>query len=234
MGSVVGVLGGCGGAGASTLAAALAAQAGGVLVDLDATGGGIDVLVGVEDVAGARWSAVEVAGGRIDPAQLFAALPRWHGVPVLAADCAPDPGAVDAVLVAAAELGTVVVDLGRGQDVAGSAALAACALVVVVAPADLPAIAAARVAVAAVGDIPVALVVRRGHLAADEVAELVGAPLAGVLPPVKLRAGAAWSPDRLPGSLVRVAAGLVDGLPPGPLGVFFDGSRPEFAAGTAI
>jgi len=68
---VLGVVGGSGGVGASTFAAVLAAVTGrAMLVDLDVVGGGIDVLLGIEDVAGARWSGLRVGGGRLDPALL--------------------------------------------------------------------------------------------------------------------------------------------------------------------
>src|SRR5579875_2141374 len=87
---VVAVLGGSGGVGASTFAAALATAAGrAVLVDCDPLGGGIDVLLGVEAVPGARWSGLRVNGGRLDPHALDEGLPRWRDVRVLAADAPP-------------------------------------------------------------------------------------------------------------------------------------------------
>ena len=68
---VIGVVGGCGGAGASTFACVLAATAAtgwpAVLVDLDPVAGGIDVLLGIEAVPGARWSGLRLGGGRLDP-----------------------------------------------------------------------------------------------------------------------------------------------------------------------
>ena len=59
-GAAVAVVGGCGGAGASVLAAALAVTAvrhGGraLLVDCDPLGGGLDLVLGAEHVAGLRW-----------------------------------------------------------------------------------------------------------------------------------------------------------------------------------
>lgn len=214
MGSVVGVVGGCGGVGASTLAASIAADSGAVLLDIDAAGGGIDVLLGIEDVAGARWSAVEVAGGPIDPQRLRDGLPRWGAIPVLAADRAAEPGAIDPVLDAARALAPVVLDLGRAPTTARAVAIQRCTLIVLVVAADLPGVAAARAALASFVPVPVALVVRRGHLPPDEAAELVEAPLAGVLPPVKYRAGAPLDAANLPSSLVHVAAGIADGIPP--------------------
>src|SRR4051812_19306479 len=84
---VLGVVGGSGGVGASAFAAVLAAVAGeSLLVDVDAAGGGVDVLLGIEAVDGARWSDLHLAGGRLDASVLLAGLPRWGPCAVLAAD----------------------------------------------------------------------------------------------------------------------------------------------------
>jgi secretion/DNA translocation related CpaE-like protein len=69
-GRVIAVVGGCGGAGASTSAAALAfvgAQRGlrTILVDADPIGGGIDLLVGAERVPGWRWPRLGTARGHL-------------------------------------------------------------------------------------------------------------------------------------------------------------------------
>ena len=213
MHSLFGVVGGSGGVGASTFCAALAAHAGGVLVDLDAEGGGVDVLLGVEDVTGARWSAVQVAGGHIDPAQLRDGLPRWDAVPVLVADRAPDARAVGAVLDAARLLGPVAVDLGRSPTAARRIAVEACALIVVLVAADLPGVAAARTVTSALDAAQVALVVRRGCIDPDEAGELVGAPVVGVLPAVRRRSTSPLHARRLPGALAAVAAGVADSMP---------------------
>ncbi|NUR70292.1 MAG: septum site-determining protein minD [Hamadaea sp.] len=87
-GRVIGVIGGRGGAGASTLAAALAvtgvrAGLSTLLVDADPLGGGIDLTLGWEDVAGLRWPALAGASGRIDPGVLRRALPGRGALAVL-------------------------------------------------------------------------------------------------------------------------------------------------------
>lgn len=119
--AVVGATGGCG---ASSLAAAcaVAARAAGraALVDLDTCGGGLDVLLGVEDVVGARWPDLHAARGHVDPDELVASLPRWRGVPVLSADRRrPAPVADDvrdAVLAGLrARAVTVVLDVPRSE-----------------------------------------------------------------------------------------------------------------------
>ena len=115
-GFVLGVVGGSGGAGSSTFAAVLARTApSAMLIDLDLVGGGLDVLLGIEATPGARWSGVQLDGGRLDPELLERGLPRWCGVPVLAVDSGVLPP-IGAVLAAARERGTVVLDLPRQPD----------------------------------------------------------------------------------------------------------------------
>lgn len=85
---LVAVVGAAGGAGASCVAAAAVhglrrASGRGVLVDLDAGGAGVEVLLGVEGQAGARWPELSGARGEVDGRGLMAALPHWGTVPVL-------------------------------------------------------------------------------------------------------------------------------------------------------
>ena len=86
-GRVLAVAGGRGGAGASTLACALARTAArsapALLVDADPLGGGLDLAMGVEAAAGLRWPHLVGAEGRTDPHELTAALPAVDGVSVL-------------------------------------------------------------------------------------------------------------------------------------------------------
>src|SRR5436309_2057533 len=118
---VIGVLSGCGGAGASTFAAVLAGCAGrpAFLLDCDPLGGGIDVLLGCEREPGPRWGQVRVRGGPLDPQLLLSGLPRWYEVRFLAADDQQSltEAAVSAVIKAAASVAPTVLDLPR----AGSA-----------------------------------------------------------------------------------------------------------------
>ncbi|CAM5418894.1 Septum formation initiator OS=Streptomyces gougerotii OX=53448 GN=GCM10010227_41280 PE=4 SV=1 [Streptomyces diastaticus subsp. diastaticus] len=198
----VGVVGGRGGAGASTLACALAvtAAAGGsrtVLVDADPLGGGLDVLLGGEQAEGLRWPAFARSRGRVARRALEEALPEVHGLRLLSWDrsdtAAVAPQAVRAVLGAARRGGgTVVVDLPRRAGGEVAEALAQLDLALLVVPAELRAVAAARrmaaVLIPEVRDLRV--VVRPagapgvpGHgLASGSVAGLLGLPLAGVLP----------------------------------------------------
>ncbi|UZN02442.1 pilus assembly protein FlpE [Cellulomonas sp. S1-8] len=147
---VVGVVGACGGVGASTLAALVARRlsrtTSTALVDLDRGAGGLDVVVGIEEVDGARWPDLRGAGGDVRGADVVALLPRWGACAVLSAD-RTRPAAVDAgvrldVLHAlVCEVGALVLDLDRGTVVDGDAPLAACDVVVVVARPDLRSVA---------------------------------------------------------------------------------------------
>lgn len=212
-GAVVGVVGGSGGVGASTFAAVLALVAApSVLVDLDVSGGGIDVVLGIEQAPGARWSGLRLEGGRLDPTSLAEGLPRAGPAAVLAADTpAVDPAAVLQVLEAAEALGGVVLDLPRASCAERAAGLLRCELVVVVARADVAGLVAAHATVSALPEVPVGVVVRRGELEPAEAARLVGVPLLGVLPPL---AGGPLPIDaaRPPRSIARVAAGVLSGL----------------------
>lgn len=88
VGTLVALIGCGGGAGASTIAAGLALAAVRcdrtvAVVDLDATGGGLDVVFGIEREPGVRWSAVAGADGELDGAALFDALPAARSIGVL-------------------------------------------------------------------------------------------------------------------------------------------------------
>ncbi|MEK8226043.1 cellulose synthase operon protein YhjQ/BcsQ [Oerskovia sp. M15] len=97
--AVVGVVGACGGAGTSMVAAALAdglRRAGRrpVLVDLATRGGGIDVALGIDDHEGPRWADLRDARGSVDGPALAGLLPAWRSVPVLSAHRG-DPAVLD-------------------------------------------------------------------------------------------------------------------------------------------
>jgi len=94
-GVVLPVVGCRGGAGASTLVAALARQAvdvglSCVVVDADPTGADLDVLLDMADEPGLRWPDLVVSGGRLPAEPLAAALPRRAGVAVLCAGMPAD------------------------------------------------------------------------------------------------------------------------------------------------
>jgi secretion/DNA translocation related CpaE-like protein len=188
---VIGVVAGRGGAGASTLAAALAAQlarrTATVLVDLDRASGGIDVLLGLEGTDGMRWPDLRDARGDVPGADVVALLPRWGSCAVLSADRlrpgAPEPAVVVDVLHGlCTEVGAVVLDLERSAVVAGESLVTACDAVLVVARRDLPSVAGILAMRPFLDGPGVGLVVRgTGPLGASELAEAVRLPVLGTL-----------------------------------------------------
>ena len=111
---VVGVIGASGGVGTSTLAVALALRAAPAVgavtcVDLVLHGGGVDVTACVEHLPGLRWADLAGARGRLDGADLLAALPAEGPARVLAAGGARD-------LVASSSGGDASGGYGDGAD----------------------------------------------------------------------------------------------------------------------
>lgn len=197
-GSLVSVLGGRGGAGASVLAVALAlaqVRRGGraVLIDGDPLGGGLDLVLGAEDLSGIRWPDLADTAGRLAGDALCTALPRVAGVCLLTWDRG-DPvqvraRAMSAVLSAARQgADLVVADLPRWLDAPAIQALRESDVALLVVPAEVRACAAAaRVAAMASAHCTDLRVVVRGPapagLASRDVAGALGLPLAGVLRP---------------------------------------------------
>ncbi|HVT20596.1 MAG TPA: septum site-determining protein Ssd [Mycobacteriales bacterium] len=193
---VVAVIGGCGGAGASTFASALAITAArsgrALLVDGDPLGGGLDVLIGAESAPGLRWNELAATRGRLDAGALADAVCDVHGIGLLSwgrpgPQCGLDVEAVDAVLDAATRaFATVVIDVARGPGRVTTCLLDACDASVVVVPADVRAVAATAAMAAVHGRRLRAphLVVRDAggsQLSAKDVASSLGMSLAAVL-----------------------------------------------------
>jgi secretion/DNA translocation related CpaE-like protein len=191
-GWLVAVGGSCGGAGVSTVATALALAAapGAVLVDADAWGAGLDLLLGAERVDGLRWPELTGLRGRVGGDALLAALPEVDGVHVLAASRStpvplPDE-ALTAVIEAARAVGRpVVVDLPR-SGAGARTVLADADLALLVVPARLRAATAARLLVEDPGSgwSGAKLVFRSvaGGLTRSELADVVGRPVLAELP----------------------------------------------------
>lgn len=224
-GAVLAVVGGRGGAGASVFSAAVAVtavRAGDrvLLVDCDPLGGGLDLVLGAEDLGGLRWPEFDVTGGRVPAAALHAALPapvvgrRGSGeFGVLSCDRSahgPSPAAVTSVLDAGRRGGeTVVCDLPRYPTEAAVAALATADLTLLVVPADVRSCAAAArvAAVLAEHACSVQVVVRGpspGGVEAREVARALGLPLLVAMRPE-------------PGLAKALERGATPGRPRGPL-----------------
>ena len=109
-GIVVAVAGACGGAGTSTVAAAVARRlrsvtARGMLLDLVSPGGGIEVTLGIEAQPGARWPELADARGDVDGRAVIDALPTWGQLPVLSVSrLALDPPSDDVIVDVASAL----------------------------------------------------------------------------------------------------------------------------------
>ena len=187
----IGVVGGCGGAGASSFAARLAGAAlrsgspsgreAVTLVDADPLGGGLDLLVEAPQREGIGWAEASRLGPD-DGEALREGLPRVDGVHLLVAGAGPGPEAADVprVLAALSPLGgTVVVDLATSLVPAAAGHLDHLLVVV---PSTDPAVRAAARRLHA-WQLPAGLaqaVVRRiGPLAPPEVSEDLALALGG-------------------------------------------------------
>ncbi|GAB2502437.1 septum site-determining protein Ssd [Corynebacterium atrinae] len=157
-GKIIAIVGAAGGAGTSTLAAAVARRARRcdvevTVVDGCPNSGGLDLLVGVEETPGARWPDLGLGEGAVSAADLRAALPATSdGIAILSAarSTVADPFKLNAesflpvVESLRAGSGLTVLDLPHGAD---HTVFEACDLVVLLVPAEVrPAAAAASLA----------------------------------------------------------------------------------------
>lgn len=227
-GALLCVVGGCGGAGASVLAAGLAVTARGyerssLLVDGDPRGGGIDLLVGAEDATGLRWPDLAATSGRVGSTSLRELLPVVDGVSLLSwtrDEPVPVPAATVQTVLAAGRRGheLVVVDLPSRADDVAAEALAVATRTVLLVPTRVRAVAAARSRLGwlrrATPDL--GLVVREtGGLDPEEVARALDLPVLATMRDERGLAG--WidqglGPVRRPrGPLARACAATLAG-----------------------
>lgn len=190
--AVLAVIGGSGGAGASTLAAAiseLAARpaAGAALVDLDPTGGGIDLLFGAERTPGWRWPKLLGAEGQVGDLRPY--LPVVDDVSLVSMARGSGSGMtsepVAAVISALRDWHSlVVIDPGRSTNLASREVIGLCAHRVFLVVATVRGVAAARDTLAGLGLVKPWLVVRRppAGLSGPEVADALGHPVLAELP----------------------------------------------------
>jgi secretion/DNA translocation related CpaE-like protein len=236
-GRIFGVLGASGGAGTSTLSCwladcAAAAGSSTLLMDGESLGGGLELALGGEPVAGMHWEDLTGVRGVLNPAQFAAALPAAGGFSVLS----HGPGAVtpavrdaespalEPVLDAARQgFGVTVVDLGGPAGIESSLA-ASCDGLVFVVPARLRPVAAAAALLPRLAPVPVRVVLRgpvHSGLDPHRVAGALDLPEPAFLP--HLRGVAAAEAQgrllergrrRLPRRLCRsILGGFSDGLP---------------------
>lgn len=168
---VVGVIGGSGGAGATTFAVALA-QAGApgrraLLVDTDTLGPGMDTVLGAGAVPGVRWSDLHGSTGRLGGRAVRDALPRCGSLPFLTwsgVGRMPTPDLLREVLASARRANDLVVlDLSRALDPVAAEALSACDVVLVLVRPTVDGVSAARRLLAQLPDRSRARVIVRGR-----------------------------------------------------------------------
>ena len=186
-GLLLAVVGGSGGAGATTFACALgqvaAARGPTLVVDLDPLGPGCDRVLALDEAPGVRWDSLGRSSGRLSGRSLREAVPRRDGLGVLAWPPGPgvplDAGAVREALSAARRgHDLVVIDLPRSSDALMTETLARCALVAVIVLPTVTGVAAAARWVASMPDRErCGLVVRGAGVDPGRVADLVGVPV---------------------------------------------------------
>lgn len=195
-GRTLGVIGGAGGAGASTFACALgqagAARGATLVVDTDPLGPGLDRMLGLESVAGVRWGELAAGSGRLGARALREAVPRSGGAPAgpgvltWASGTVVEPDAtVVREAVAAAQRGhdLVVLDLDRHGGTLLDELVARCDRVLVVVPATLAGIASTVRLLHRLDHLPgAALAVRRGGVSWDDLERATGLPVAVEVP----------------------------------------------------
>ena len=192
-GPVVCVVGGTGGAGASTLATGLAVTVvrGGrsaMLVDADPLGRGIDMVAGAEDVRGVRWHDLASTHGRVSGASLRQVLPNTSGLSVLSfahseLEAIPADSMRSVLAAGRRSHDVVVVDLPRYLDEAAREAVIRATSTVLLVPAEIGAIGSAQRVLARLQPMcaEIQLVVRKpgpSGLSVDSVASTMSLPLA--------------------------------------------------------
>ena len=225
-GVVVGVTGCRGGAGASVFASAFAVAAARrrlspYLLDLDPWGCGLAVVLGADRLDALTWDQVRAGAGRIPSRSLQDTIGSVDGIRLLGwAEDASDglPPGVSGSVVDAARLSATltVVDLGRSGADFQREAMGRCDRVLMIVPADVRAVQAARRMVRR-QDMSMCEVVVRGPnpggLTTQDIAEAVG------LPVIAAMAADRWLDERLergepPGyrtrtPLARAGAGIL-------------------------
>lgn len=150
---VVAVVGGVGGAGASTLTVALGLAARRrrlrpLVVDADPLGGGLDLVLGAERAEGLRWDDFGSTRGRVDAGSLAGVLPVHRGVASLSWATGVRrelPEAVPSVLDAATRgFDVVAVDVPRRLDAVGAEIVGRSVLTALLVPEEIASVAAAR------------------------------------------------------------------------------------------
>ncbi|WP_052663758.1 septum site-determining protein Ssd [Psychromicrobium lacuslunae] len=196
-GRMVTILGGCGGAGATTLSALLALQLNrlgrsSLLVDADPWGAGVESSLAPNPPDGLNWQGLAASSGSLNPSEFAEALPELASSPVLGFGNSAQPGGEAgirvlqrsaAAVIDAARRGfdIVLTDPGRSRETQENFVLRADLLLCVL-PANLLAMAATRRLLDALPTERPYLVLRGGMpegLDAELIANYLEAPLLG-------------------------------------------------------
>jgi len=190
-GRLIGVIGGSGGAGATTLACALAQVAGrdggSVVVDLDHLGPGADAVLGIDAGLGVRWDGLIQTVGRVSARSLREALPKRQRTGVLTFGpttvTAPPPFAARQALDAA-QRGhrVVVVDLPRRVDPLVEEVVPRCDLLVVVVRPSVVGVASAQRLVSRLDAASLGVVVRGQGIPPGDVGRILGQRILASMP----------------------------------------------------
>jgi secretion/DNA translocation related CpaE-like protein len=187
-GLTIGVVGGSGGSGATTLACAIAqiaARSGPtVVLDVDPLGPGADRVLGLDLAEGVRWEELGHTTGRLSARALRESLPRRDGVAALSWFPGGQPrglqpfAAREALSAARRGHDTVVLDLPRAPDPLVEELAAHCDQVLVTIVTSVAGVAAA---IRLCGRFPdpgvLGLVVRGSAMDDDALARLTGVPV---------------------------------------------------------
>ncbi len=195
-----------------------------MLVDLDPFGGGIELVVGCEDIPGLRWPEVSRTFGRVSATALRRALPSVGELSVLSWSRLHEVEITPSTarnMVTAGQRGSrvVVIDLARHVDEVVATTLTTADVVLLVSTCDVRSTAAAACMSTLLQPLvsDVRLVVRTtspGELDATSLATALGLPLAGTVATQRGVARAineGWGPPAR-GRFAKSCSALVDEL----------------------
>ena len=204
----IGVMGVCGGAGTSVLAASIALTGAPALLIDAVPYGGADLLLGIENTPGARWQDLNLGDGFVGASALTSARTT------MADGFSLDPARVSSAVECAQTGDNLVV-----VDTCDAAVLGLCDLVALVIPAEVRAVAAATTLAAqlkAQRIHPIGVLRHRGWsgMDADEVERVVQLPIVGEVAHVPRLAKTVETQGlrSIPRPLTKVALDVMDEL----------------------
>ena len=233
-GVVLTFIGAAGGAGTSTLAAAVARTLAGkvasgsgdgvdpVLVDGQRYSGGLDLLLGVEESVGARWDDIQIGDGNVDRGTFVRALPHTtDGIAVLTHSRSTLPAQIEDAGHEVAALERAVAVLGTGGvtvvDTSPGGQMMRSDHTFIVTPAEVRAAASAALIAAQcrANSVPASVVLRHrawSGISADDMAHVTKAEVIAEIPTLRsLTKDTELSglPGRLPKGLAAAAEAII-------------------------